>query len=77
MKKEYLEDIMKNTIINIGGMTGSSSVSQLKSIIGSLDGVGSVNVDLNGSAVSVDYEPSKTSLQVIKHKIEEMGYKTL
>lgn len=68
---------MKKTIINIGGLTGTGSVSQIKSIVGSLDGVGSVNVDLNGSAVSVDYEPSKVSLQVIKHKIEEMGYKAL
>ncbi len=68
---------MKNTIINIGGLAPYDDASRIASILGTLDGVMNVNIDLNGRAASVDYEPSVTSLQVIKHKIEEMGYKTL
>lgn len=68
---------MKKTIINIGGLTNSQAASKIKSTLGTLDGVLGVNIDLNGSAVAVDYEPSVTSLQVIKHKIEELGFQAL
>lgn len=65
---------MEKVILNVEGMSCSHCENAVKKAAGSLDGVSNVTVDLKGKSVTVEYEPSKVSLNSIKKEIENQGY---
>ena len=65
---------MENVIINVEGMSCSHCENAVKKAVGSLEGVDKVTVSLEGKTATVDYDPSKVSLEAIKEAIEDQGY---
>ena len=65
---------MKNTTLNVEGMSCSHCVNAVTKAVTALEGVSGVNVDLEGKKVTVDFEEDKVSLDKIKEAIEEEGY---
>jgi copper chaperone len=68
---------MEKIILNVDGMSCEHCVKAIKSTIGSLAGIASVNVDLDKKSVSVDYDSSRISLDKIKSEIEDLDYKVI
>jgi copper chaperone len=64
---------MKNTILNVEGMSCSHCVNAVEKAVGALDGVSEVNVDLDSKKVTVDHD-EKVTLESIKNAIEDQGY---
>lgn len=60
--------------LKVEGMSCSHCENTVKNAVGSLNGVVSVNVDLNGKKVVVEFEPEKVSIDTIKAVIEDQGY---
>lgn len=60
--------------LKVDGMSCSHCENTIKNAVGSLNGVVSVNVDLNGKKVMVEFEPEKVSIDTIKDVIEDQGY---
>ena len=67
---------MAKEIVNltVNGMSCSHCENSIKKFVGSLDGVDSVEVDLKGKKVSVEYDTEKVSLDMISETIEDQGY---
>ena len=65
---------MEKTILNVEGMSCSHCENAVRKSVGALEGVHSVEVNLEGSTVTVEYDDSKVSQGRIKHEIEEQGY---
>ncbi len=63
--------------INVEGMSCMHCVNSVKNSIGSLPGIGKVDVDLAGRKVSVVYDSEKVNIQKIKDKIEDAGYEVI
>ena len=64
-------------VIPIVGMTCAACVNRIQKIVGKLDGVVGVNVNLASEKATVIYLPNIIKLSAIKHAIEKAGYKTL
>jgi copper chaperone len=60
--------------LRVEGMSCSHCENTVKKAVGSLNGVVSVNVDLNGKKVMVEFEPEKVAIDTIKAVIEDQGY---
>lgn len=65
---------MKSSTLNVEGMSCSHCVDAVTKAVSALAGVSSVNVDLAGKTVTVDYSDDQVSLESIKEAIEEEGY---
>ena len=65
---------MEKATLNVEGMSCSHCENAIMKAVGALGGVGSVMVDLEGKAVTVEYDAAKASLDNIKQEIEEQGY---
>ncbi|HOB20539.1 MAG TPA: copper chaperone CopZ [Candidatus Atribacteria bacterium] len=65
---------MERTVLHVEGMSCSHCENAVKKAVGALDGVRTVEVDLKGKTVSVEYDSSRVSLDRIKSEIEEQGY---
>ena len=63
--------------IPIGGMTCASCAQRIEKVIGKLDGIDSVSVNLATEKATVAYHPQMVRLSVIKQAIEKIGYKAL
>jgi copper chaperone len=61
-------------ILNVEGMSCSHCENNVKKAVGTLDGVGSVAVDLKGKKVTIEFDPEKLSVDKIKDTIEDQGY---
>ncbi len=64
---------MKNTILNVEGMSCSHCVNAVEKAVGALEGVTEVRVDLDAKKVTVDHDENVT-LESIKNAIEDQGY---
>lgn len=64
----------QNILLTVSGMSCQHCVKSIKNAVGSLNGVESVNVDLDSRKVSVVFDDEKVSLQTIKDVIEDQGY---
>jgi copper chaperone len=60
--------------LNVDGMTCQHCVHTVKSSVSALAGVDKVDVSLEKKLVTVGFDPGVTSLDVIKHVIEDKGY---
>jgi Cu+-exporting ATPase len=70
------EKTAKHVTIPIGGMTCASCVARIEKVVGKLEGVGSVSVNLATGKADVTYEPSRVRLSAIKKAISDAGYTT-
>ena len=61
-------------ILNVEGMSCSHCENSIKKAVGSLNGVGNVIVDLSGKKVTIEFDPEKVSVDIIKDTIEDQGY---
>jgi P-type Cu+ transporter len=64
----------KHVTIPIEGMTCASCVARIEKVVGRLDGVEKVSVNLATEKADVFYEPSKVRLSAIKKTITDAGY---
>lgn len=60
--------------LNVEGMSCSHCENSVKKAVGELNGVKSVDVDLKGKKVTIEFEPEKVSVETIKGTIEDQGY---
>ena len=63
--------------IPIGGMTCASCAQRIEKVIGKLDGIESVSVNLATEKATVTYHPQAVRLSVVKQAIEKIGYNVL
>lgn len=69
---EITEKETKN--LNIKGMTCSSCSRRIETVVGKIDGVLAVNVNLTTEIMNVQFDTTKTSLEIIKEKIKKIGF---
>lgn len=65
---------METISLTVAGMSCGHCVSSIKNSVGTLNGIGQVNVDLRSKKVDVEYDPKKVDTQTIKNIIEDQGY---
>ncbi|HEY5555993.1 copper ion binding protein [Acetobacterium sp.] len=68
---------MEKITLNVEGMSCSHCEKAVKNAVGELDGVASVNVDLTGKTVVIEYDPDKVSPDKFKLAIEEEDFKVV
>jgi copper chaperone len=61
-------------VLNVEGMSCSHCENAVKKSVGALNGVNSVEVDLAGKKVTVEFDSEKVTLSAIKDAIEDQGY---
>ncbi len=64
----------KSVVIPIGGMTCASCSARIEKVVGRLDGVKSVSVNLVAEKAAVEYDPQVVRLSAIKRAITDAGY---
>ena len=64
----------KHVVIPIEGMTCASCVARIEKVVGKLDGVTTVSVNLATEKADVSYEPARVRLSSIKKAITDAGY---
>ncbi|WP_121614330.1 copper chaperone CopZ [Mesobacillus foraminis] len=65
---------MKNTTLNVQGMSCGHCVKAIEGSVGELEGVKRVNVKLDDAMVEVSFDEIQVSLEKIKDTIEDQGY---
>ena len=68
---------MNQITIKIKNMHCASCAQRVEKIIKNLDGVQSASVNLAAEKASVEYDPEKLRLSVIREAIEKAGFPTL
>jgi copper chaperone len=61
--------------LNVEGMSCKHCVHAVKSSVGALAGVETVDVSLEKKLVTVGFDPGMTNLEAIKHAITDEGYR--
>jgi P-type Cu+ transporter len=59
----------------VEGMTCSGCERTVSKIVGSIEGVSSSSADLASSTVTVEYDPSKVTIDHIRDAVKRVGYK--
>ena len=67
---------MTSIIIKVNGMHCTGCEGLVKESVSELDGVKSVKPDFKKSTVRLEFDEARVSLEQIKQKIDEAGYKT-
>lgn len=62
------------SVITVQGMTCGHCKKAVETAVGNLQGVSSVEVNLDEGKVKVDYSEAVVSLDVIQEEIENQGY---
>lgn len=65
----------KKEAYRVEGMTCSGCERTVQKVISNLEGVTSSKADLKSSTVSVEYDPSKVTIDKIKSAVDAVGYK--
>jgi copper chaperone len=65
---------MENAIFKIEGMSCEHCAKAITETINGIAGASEVLVDLKDGTASFNYDPAKTSLEIIKAAIIEEGY---
>ncbi|SUD90345.1 cation transporter [Psychrobacter phenylpyruvicus] len=65
---------IETRVINIDGMTCGGCVKSVDSALTQLNGVQSVEVDLEGNKAAVTYDSSAVAVDAIVEAIEEAGF---
>jgi copper chaperone len=67
-------EVMEKLKLSVQGMSCAHCVHAVKSAVGALKGVSSVEVSLEQKTVTVELDPAFVGLPAIKTAIEEEGY---
>ncbi len=65
---------MERIVLNVEGMSCSHCENAVKKAVSALDGVKTVDVDLEAKTVTVEFDPSKVTIDKIKVEITDQGY---
>ena len=65
---------MEQTTLDVQGMSCGHCVKAIEGSVGKLDGVNSVQVDLQANKVDVEYDANQVSIEKIKETIYDQGY---
>lgn len=68
---------MTESTIKVDGMHCEHCVSAVKNAVGALEGVASVEVDLDAKTVTVGYDPAKAPIEKIKAEIDDQGFEVV
>jgi len=68
---------MKKETLKIIGMTCAACAARIEKVVGKMDGVEGISVNLATEKATVTFDTTKTDLAVIKEKIEKTGYGAL
>lgn len=68
---------MEKKIFHVEGMACEHCVHAVKTAVSKLQGVGSVDVDLNAKTAAVEYDKEKVTDGEIRKAIEDQGYDVL
>ena len=71
---EGIETNMETTVIKVGGMSCQHCVKAVTEAVSAIDGVGSVDVNLEEGTATVAYDNEKASLTQIKEAIKNEDY---
>jgi len=71
------EVVLDKVQLKIGGMSCQSCASNIETAVGSLPGVGKVNVNFAAGSAGVEYAPDVTPLGEIRDMIGELGYEVV
>ena len=66
---------MKKEAYLVEGMTCSGCERTVSKVVANIEGVASAKADLGSSTVSVEYDPSKVTIDKIKEAVNKVGYK--
>ena len=69
--------MIKKEMLNIEGMTCAACSARIEKVIGKLDGINKINVNLATEKANIEYDPLKIKLNEIKNNIDKLGYKAL
>lgn len=59
----------------VEGMTCSGCERTVSKVVGNIEGVTSSKAELSSSTVTVEYDPSKVTVDKIKEAVNRVGYK--
>jgi mercuric ion transport protein len=59
----------------VEGMTCSGCERTVSKVVSNIEGVASAKADLGSSTLSVEYDPSKVTIDKIKEAVNKVGYK--
>lgn len=65
---------MQNVTLNVQGMSCGHCVKAVESSVNELNGIESVNVNLEDAKVTVAFDDAQVSVAQIKETIEDQGY---
>jgi Cu+-exporting ATPase len=65
---------MNKETLKITGMTCVACAARIEKVVGKMDGINEISVNLATEKATVSYDPAKTGLSEIKEKIEKAGY---
>ena len=65
---------MEKTTLNVQGMSCGHCVKAIEGSVGKLEGVSSVQVNLQENKVDVEYDITQVSIEKIKETIDDQGY---
>lgn len=68
------EDRMESMTVKVGGMTCMGCVSSVTRVLQAVEGVAKVEVSLERAQATIDYDPARTSKDVLRAAIEDAGY---
>jgi copper chaperone len=68
---------MEKTLLSVDGMSCEHCVKAVKTAVGALPGVKTVEVDLKKKTVNVEYDPAQSPLDKIKAEIADQGYEVV
>ena len=66
---------MKRESYLVEGMTCSGCERTVSKVVSNIDGVAEAKADLRSSTLSVEYDPSKVTIDKIKEAVNKVGYK--
>ena len=61
--------------LSVGGMTCQGCAGRVETGLRSVPGVHSVEVDLQGGAADVEFEPAKTGVEALRQAVTDAGYR--
>ncbi|MBD7983924.1 copper chaperone CopZ [Sporosarcina sp. Sa2YVA2] len=64
----------EKTTLNVTGMSCGHCVKTIEDNVGKLDGVNSVQVNLEAGTVDVDFESNQVDVKKISDTIEDQGF---
>jgi copper chaperone len=69
--------MVQTTIIKINGMTCMGCVNSVKTVLSNLAGVKQVEASLDPAQATVQYDPTHTSINVLKEAIVDAGFEAV